>query len=55
MEFIEEYKGYMIFKCEQDGYTESLNLHYMAYDKEENLLDGAETLEKMKNRIDMEG
>lgn len=54
MEFIEEYKGYKIFKCKQDGYMELLNLHLMAYDKEGNLFDGATTLEQMKERIDME-
>ena len=55
MKFIEEYKGYKIYKCDQDDYMKSLNLHFMAYDKEENLFDGATTLEQMKERIDVEG
>ena len=49
--FIEEYKGYKIYKCKQDSYMKQNNLHYMAYDEAGNLFDGAETLEEMKNKI----
>lgn len=46
-----EYKGYKIYKQKQDDYMRKNNLHYMAYDSNENLFDGAETLEEMKQKI----
>lgn len=50
--YIETYKGYNIYKPKQDAYMKQLNIHYMAYDEEGNLFDGAKTLEEMKQKID---
>ena len=49
--YIETYKNYYIYKPKQDAYMKQLNIHYMAYDKEGNLFDGAETLEEIKKKI----
>ena len=50
--YIETYKGYKIYKPKQDTYMKQLNIYYMAYDEEENLFDGAKTLEEIKQKID---
>lgn len=55
MKYIEEYKGYKIYECKQDDYMKMKNLHFMAYDAEGNLFDGATTLEEMKQKIDAKG
>lgn len=50
--FIENYKGYNIYKCKQDTYMKLKDIRYVAYDKEENLVDGKDTLNNMKKYID---
>ena len=52
MEFIEEYKGFKIYKCKQDTYMKMKEIHYMAYCRDGSLFDGAETLKKMRLIID---
>lgn len=49
--FIENYKGYNIYKCKQDMYMKLKNINYLAYDKEDNLVDGNETLGGLKKYI----
>lgn len=52
MEFVEEYKGFKIYKYKQDTYMKMKGIHYLAYFPDGDLYDGTDTVKNMRKRID---